>query len=75
MPTQINRDSFARETLVRRVVRVNAGQTCDNCGGLRTQGKWASLFEYGTEPDSISCRVNWHKGLFCSKGCHDQYHS
>lgn len=66
---QISRDPFARETLVRRVVK--GYSCCQWCGNERVQG---GLFEYGTERYDRP-GVNWHKGYFCSKGCHDSYHS
>jgi hypothetical protein len=71
---QISRDPFARETLVRRVSDHQI--KCTECGNTRMhKGKVAYAFEYGTERDSISGGVNWHLGAFCSKSCHDSYHS
>lgn len=77
MPTstvQISRDPFARTTLERRVVKTN--DTCSWCGQHRNfMGRpLANLFEYGTEPDGVASRINWHAGLFCSRSCHDSYH-
>lgn len=70
---QISRDPFARTTLVRRVVATTS--TCNWCGGQRIgQRIGQRLFEYGTERDDRS-RPDWHKGLYCSKECHDVYHS
>ena len=66
----ISRDPFARQDTVRQSVTTT--QSCSWCGQTRNGGK---LFEYGTQPDSISGRINWHRGLFCSKGCHNSYHS
>lgn len=65
---QINRDPFARHDIVRRVVQTHS--SCTWCGSKQSGG---GLFEYGTQPDDNG-RVNWHKGLFCSKSCHDSYH-
>lgn len=71
----VSHDPFARESLVRRIVH---GGTCDNCGGNRVKhGEITSaLFQYGTERDDRpgEKNVNWHKGKFCSKSCHDSYH-
>jgi hypothetical protein len=70
MVVQINRDPFARASLVRRQTsRLISG--CDWCGNWNGYGK---LFEYGTEPDSLRNDIFWHKGLFCSLQCHDTYH-
>lgn len=70
----ISRDPFARRELHRMSVEVGY-KTCDWCGQLRYRsGKVSSkLFVYKTECDSG--RVLEHKGLFCSKSCHDSYHS
>lgn len=70
----ISRDPFARHDIVRRTVQVMNGQTCSWCDQVRPQLK---LFEYGTERDDRpgERNVGWHKGLFCSKSCHDSYHS
>ena len=65
----ISRDPFAREELVRQTVASQSG--CDWCGQHRKGGK---LFQYGTDRDDRPYRPNWHKGLFCSKPCHDDYH-
>lgn len=72
---QIARNPFARQTLVREIVRpLAAGQTCSWCGGVRiTRGNHPCLYRFGTEHDAIHPRVVWHPGLFCSKGCHDSY--
>jgi hypothetical protein len=67
---QINRDPFARASLVRRQhSRPKYG--CDWCGQWNGYGK---LFEYGTEADGLYNRAVWHKGWFCSLPCHDTYH-
>ena len=68
--TQISHDAFARFTIERRLVETT--QDCAYCGQPRRGG--SKLFQYGTEPDGISTKINWHKGLFCSKPCHDIYH-
>ena len=68
----ISRDPFARTELHREVT--DNMSDCDNCGQQRTKStKVLGLFQYRTESDGG--RVNVHKGLFCSKGCHDAYHS
>lgn len=72
--TQVSRDPFARTTLMRQSIShsgITASMKCAWCGNLNRYG---GLFMYGTEPDGVSTRINWHKGLFCSKGCHDCYH-
>ncbi len=78
----INRDPFARTSLVREAVPLHEQCRCDWCGAYRKRQSWLfvgscivlSLFRYGTRPDSIRGGINWHNGVFCSKGCHDAYH-
>ena len=65
---QISHDGFARESLVRDVVPTLL-QTCDWCG----QNPYGRLFRYGVQPDSISGRINWCKGLFCCIECFRSY--
>ena len=72
MAFTVSHDAFARTSLVRQ----NVGPCeCSWCGGHRydKHGNFAGAFVYGTRPDD-SGRVNWHKGAFCSKSCHDTYH-
>ena len=74
---QLVRDPFARTTLVREVVRPLApGQTCSWCGNVRVsrRSRTPFLYRYGTEPDAVRPRMQWHDGAFCSKSCHDTYH-
>jgi hypothetical protein len=73
---QLARDPFARQTLVRVVVRPLHGRTCSWCGGVRTsqRSRTPFLYRYGTEPDAVHPGVVWHTGEFCSKSCHDAYH-
>ena len=66
---QISHDAFARTTLDRELVATSAG--CSWCDQRRKSGK---LFEYYTQSDGFGSRPNPHKGLFCSKSCHDAYH-
>lgn len=73
MSRLISRDPFARQELHRESVPVPA-ISCAWCGQFR--GSVASshkLFRYYTESDGG--RRFDHKGLFCSKSCHDSYHS
>jgi hypothetical protein len=72
----ISRDSFARTELHREIVNAplnNRG--CYWCGGSRSKNGQLldGLFQYSTESDGGSTNV--HKGLFCSKSCHDSYHA
>jgi hypothetical protein len=75
--TQINHDGFARTALHRETITCDR-QTCNNCGGHRWR-KGAQLFVlfsyYTVRDDSLRGRKDYHKGLFCSKSCHDAYHS
>jgi len=63
----VSRDPFARESTVRRSVRSDLG--CSWCDHRRRSG---NLFLYGTMPDAG--KLAWHKGLFCSRPCHDAFH-
>lgn len=76
MPKVIDRNVFAREDIVREVVRVGVLRTCDWCGRKRYKNGTPiqSLFRYGVHPDAIGSRIRWIEGLFCSKGCCDSYH-
>jgi hypothetical protein len=73
MSALISRDPFARQELHREVMATS--RSCDNCGGFRWRGgrKLQSLFAYFTESDGG--RRFEHRGLFCSKPCHDSYHT
>ena len=71
--TMISRDPFARSEIHRSKEVGHKG--CDWCGRSRQwKGKttWV-LFRYRTESDGGSSHA--HKGLFCSKSCHDSYHA
>ena len=61
----LSHDGFARQSTVKSEP---VDGSCDWCGNGTT------AYQYGTAPDD-SNRINWHRGLFCSKGCHDSYHS
>jgi hypothetical protein len=69
---QISRDPFARETLMRDSVKTFA--SCSFCGSTRRDSR---LYQYITQRDAVYVHAqdNVHKGLFCSKSCHDAYHS
>lgn len=72
--TYISRDPFTRQELHREVVPV-VSQACDWCGNVRhrKKGDVYYLYQYRTEPDAG--RPATHRGLFCSKPCHDAYHA
>jgi hypothetical protein len=78
MMTTLSHDGIARQSTVRQSINtkicgmMSAEHTCEWCGGVRP-GKQV-LYQYGTQSDA-SGNIDWHKGLFCSKGCHDAYHS
>jgi hypothetical protein len=62
-------NSFARQSVIRRVVKVQPGRTCDLCGQVHVSPRgnrqhW--LFQYGVETDGG--RVYWQHRLFCSIG-------
>lgn len=64
--TQVSRDPFARETLIRK--STSTSKTCDYCG----QNHRGKLYTYGSETDSG--RKTWAKGKFCSVQCYRDYH-
>ncbi len=64
---RISRDPFARSELHRRTATTSTG--CNWCGPTRKSGK---LFRYETQTDGG--KTHRHKGLFCSRSCHDTYH-
>ena len=64
----ISRDPFAREETRRTIVRTVL-DTCAWCG----QSYRGRLYRYSTHTDGG--RRYDHRGLFCSKSCHDSYHS
>lgn len=70
-PRDVRRDPFARTTLRAQRVAIRAG-ACDWCGGSRDDGK---LLRYSTVGDGLNARPVEHEGLFCSKSCHDSFHS
>jgi hypothetical protein len=70
--TLISRDPFARTELHRELVPA-PGQSCAWCGSFRHNvASTHKLFRYSTETDGG--RKHVHRGLFCSKSCHDDYH-
>lgn len=72
MPALISRNPFSRTEVHREVIDAY-GQTCSWCGGVRRSGK---LFVYYTERDGSGGRNRrTHNGQFCSKSCHDSFHS
>ena len=74
MSVMISRDPFARTELHREVTLHCT--PCDWCGQYRQHHMATDaveLFRYGTKTDGG--KMYWHKGLFCSKGCHDAHHS
>lgn len=64
----VDRNPFARSELHREIV--DTSERCDWCGLKR--GSTGKLFKYSTQNDGGSRFT--HKGHFCSKGCHDNYH-
>lgn len=70
MSRRISRDPFARTGLHRETVQ-QPGATCSWCGSTRRHG---ALYRYRTESDANPSRPGAHRGLFCSKSCHDAYH-
>ncbi len=62
--TQVNRDPFARASLMRRTVE--KGLTCEWCGQ-------PAKFEYAWERDCKNTVEGWSKP-FCSVGCYRTYY-
>lgn len=79
--TQLSHDALARTELHRENVFVtqadsfgNYAQDCAWCGSVRrTRTGKPFLYRYSTTRDDAG-RASVHKGLFCSKSCHDSYH-
>lgn len=73
----LSHDAFARTALVRHIAHGSNKRCCDWCGSprwhSRDQQTEHSLFMYGTLRDDRG-QPEWHRGLFCSKSCHDTYH-
>jgi hypothetical protein len=69
----LKHDGYARQALVRETIKSTKG--CRNCGAWEHYDH--ALFRYGTERDDRPGQnnVSWHEGLFCSKSCHDSFHS
>lgn len=69
----ISRDPFARQELHREREYVHTFRTCDWCGQTKsTKSERRYLYRYRTETDGG--RSHEHRGLFCSKSCHDSFH-
>lgn len=68
---EVSHDAFARQSLHQELVSAGS-QTCSWCGGVVKKGK---LKQYSVEKDDRPGRYNPIKGLFCSKGCMEDYHS
>ena len=68
----LSHDGFARQGLQRTLVTTT--QDCDWCGKKRGGGG-TQLFRYATQGDGYGARRREHRGLFCSKSCHDSYSS
>lgn len=64
--TMISRNPFARTELHREITHDTSD--CDWCGQV-----FDRLFRYYTETDGGL--TDMHIGKFCSKSCHDSYHS
>lgn len=71
----VSRDPFARTELHReREYIAHALHGCTECGGYKeTKRGRKYLFKYRTENDGG--RSSEHRGLFCSRSCHNAYHS
>jgi hypothetical protein len=69
----LSRDPFARtETVRANYYNAGACSWCGQRGPERVGPRY--LYQYGTVRDDRPGSVNWHRGVFCSKGCHDAYH-
>lgn len=70
----VSRDPFAREELHRERVYVGSTTGCDWCGSAKqTKGGRKYLYEYRLESDGG--RTSTLRGLFCCKGCLQDYNS
>jgi len=64
------RDPFARTELHKSFVPTD--RTCDWCGQMKSVRGQKGLYRFRTESDGG--RSFEHRGLFCTKSCHDSYH-
>jgi hypothetical protein len=60
--TQIQRDPFARGSIVRRTLTARDRRPCDWCGQ-------PGRFQYGWEDDQ-NRPISWTSGIYCSVDCH-----
>ncbi len=73
----LSHNAFARTELHRERVNIDpARQSCAWCGSFKSAltGTGTFLYRYSTTHDDSPSRHHAHKGLFCSKACHDSYH-
>lgn len=67
--TQISRDPFAREDIVRTTMQPLDRCSCSWCGRVNAK------YRYGVQRDSILHRAaEWFSGIFCSIDCCRSYH-
>jgi len=68
----IERNPFARHTLIRVVEHDRPGQGCTWCGYVRTvRAVPQPPYRYGLDRDSGP--IAWYRGLFCSRRCLESY--
>jgi len=68
MTTQIERDPFARATLIRETIPKQFRGSCKWCGQ-------PAKFRYSWEPDGVHVRVRFMNEEFCSVSCYRAYAS
>jgi hypothetical protein len=73
--TLISRDPFARCELHRRAFTDHHGAQCQWCGSLGRPLKHGGHRLYWFETHHDAGRMSRHGGVFCSKSCHDSYHT
>jgi len=70
----LSHNAFARHEIVRERVGIRDDTDCSWCGRVKsTKNGSRYLFRYGIQADSLVARINWLRGLFCSKGCAELY--
>ena len=75
----LKHDPYARIEYLRESVHLSelTGPGCAWCGGAgrHIRNDERVLYRYGHQDDGLTTRPAFEESLFCSKSCHDSYHS
>ena len=67
-PGESCRVDLVREPTPWRVYCPMGGYRCAHCGQVPGSHR---LYRYGDWRMDAGARIDWHKGMYCSKACHD----